>query len=152
MSKWTGVLAVALSTLVLAACGSLEEPGAPEDTLGQQEAGIDVCGNGICFRSELSTCPEDCNYGGYCGDGSCTYPENSSTCSNDCRSGGGCFAPEEEPKEPPQSFDICGNGICFRSELSTCPEDCNYGGYCGDGSCTYPESSSTCSSDCRSGC
>jgi hypothetical protein len=151
MKQWTGVMAVVLSTLVLVACGGLEEPGAPEDTLGQQEAAIDICGNDICYSSELSTCPEDCNYGGYCGDGACTYPESYSTCSSDCRPGG-CFAPEEETQEPPQTFDVCGNGTCYRSELNTCPEDCNYGGYCGDGACTYPESYSTCSSDCRGGC
>jgi hypothetical protein len=150
MKTWTGVL-VALSALVLSACGGMEEAGAPEDTLGQQEAGIDVCGNGICYSSELNTCPQDCYYGGYCGDGSCSGPETSSTCSGDCRSG--CFAPEEEgPKEPDQTIDVCGNGICYRTELNMCPADCNYGGYCGDGRCSGPETSSTCSSDCRSGC
>jgi hypothetical protein len=148
MSKWTGVVVAALSSLVLAACGPVDGTETPE-ALGQQEAAIYICGDGQCNRGEPSTCPEDCGYGGYCGDGYCSGPETYSTCSQDCSSGGGGCLAAPEQREPVQGIYICGDGQCNRGEPSTCPEDCGYGGYCGDGYCSGPETSSTCYQDCR---
>ncbi|MFP2895729.1 hypothetical protein [Corallococcus sp. 4LFB] len=151
MKQWTGFVVVVLSSLAVLGCGVPEEAlDAP--VLAQQEAGIDICGNGICFRTELSTCPADCWYGGYCGDGTCSGSEDNSICPSDCQPGG-CVAPSKPSPEatPVQSIDICGNGICFRTELSTCPADCWYGGYCGDGTCSGSEDNSICPSDCQPG-
>ncbi|MBZ4421059.1 hypothetical protein [Myxococcus sp. RHSTA-1-4] len=150
MNRWTGVLVAALSFVVVTACGGAEEVGAPEEVLGQHEGRIDVCGNGICYSYEQVSCPEDCTYGGYCGDGACTGPETYDSCSRDCPwTGGGCFAPSTgTPSEPLQGFDVCGNGICYYSERNTCPDDCYYGGYCGDGACAGPETVDTCDRDC----
>ncbi|MCP3103336.1 hypothetical protein LZ198_31085 [Myxococcus sp. K15C18031901] len=73
MFRWTGIMAAALSFVVLAACGA--------DSVNPS-------------RPEPTTCPEDCQYGGYCGDGVCSGPETSSNCSRDCTGGGGCFTSE----------------------------------------------------------
>ncbi|MFP2925213.1 hypothetical protein ACLESO_08345 [Pyxidicoccus sp. 3LG] len=153
MKRWTGVLAAVVSFAVLSACGGVDDAATQDETLGQQEARIDVCGNGLCFRLEPQTCPEDCNYGGYCGDGICQSSNESSSWCSDC-SGSGCFAPEApRPSEPESLIDVCGNGLCFRLEPQTCPEDCNYGGYCGDGICQSSNESSSWCSDCTgSGC
>src|SRR5215217_8305107 len=125
MRGTSGVLAMVLSFAVLSACGGVEDVGAVDADLGQQEANIDICGNGYCVRTEVTSCPQDCNYGGYCGDGHCGGPESSSTCPSDCW-GGGCFVPEESgPRGPVPSIDICGNGYCVRTEVTSCPQDCN---------------------------
>ncbi|MEM9291211.1 MAG: hypothetical protein AAGD01_06000 [Acidobacteriota bacterium] len=67
-----------------------------------------------------------------------------------------------EPPGDPQSFYVCGNGVCdgpqvrqgsgslfFEEDCETCPEDC--GGpcsICGNGFCGNSESCSSCPSDC----
>ncbi len=154
MKRWPRAMVVLASFAVLTACGGTSDADLQQEALGQHEAGLDICGNGRCLRSELLTCPEDCNYGGYCGDGICqSHAESNASCPADCWAG--CFVPEAPEDEAPQPrFDVCGNGLCLRSELQTCPEDCNYGGFCGDGICqSHAESSSSCPNDCsRPGC
>jgi hypothetical protein len=150
MSKWTGVVVAALSSLMMAACGPVDGTESPETALGQDEAALYVCGDAFCNRGEPSTCPEDCTYGTWCGDGYCGGPENSSNCYQDCQGGGGgCLAAPGEQREPAAGLYVCGDYFCNKGEPSTCPSDCTYGTWCGDGYCGGPENSSNCYQDCR---
>ncbi|HEY8376028.1 MAG TPA: MYXO-CTERM sorting domain-containing protein, partial [Nannocystis sp.] len=75
-------------------------------------------------------------YGGYCGDGQCTGPENDQNCPQDCG-----------PPEPTDGGGQCGDGTCDPNENpQICPEDCP--AVCGDGLCTHDENPMTCPQDC----
>ncbi|MCK8497240.1 hypothetical protein [Myxococcus fulvus] len=152
MKRWTRVWMAVVSFAVLSACGGVDAQAPLEQELGEQEARIDVCGNGLCFRLEPQSCPEDCPYSGYCGDGICQSSYESSAWCSDCSAGPGCLAPEAaRPSEPEGLIDVCGNGLCFRLEPQSCPEDCSYSGYCGDGVCQSSYESSAWCSDCSAG-
>ncbi len=91
-----------------------------------------TCGNGRCNKGNGETvknCPEDCNEGPICGDGTCDDGERFS-CPQDC---------DEEP--------VCGNGICEMGEWDSCPADCQVEPVCGNNICERGERRS-CPQDC----
>lgn len=96
------------------------------------------CGDGSCdYPENSSNCPTDCGAPAYCGDGYCNGGESCSSCSTDC---GACPTP------------YCGDGICNNGETcSSCSNDCGTcptGPVCGDGICEYPETRTSCRVDC----
>ena len=86
-----------------------------------------LCGDGVCtFPEDSFSCPDDCYV--YCGDGLCNGFESTASCPGDCGS-------------------VCGDGACNGNEgTTTCPSDC--GTLCGDGVCNGGETSRTCAADC----
>jgi len=108
-----------------------------------------VCSGGLCAKvygcgtDDCAACPGDST--DYCGDGNCSAAETAAgICPSDC--GGVCPAgPENDP------FSLCNGPLCviaYVCGLSDCSGCGGLSDVCGDGSCTGPEDSSLCPSDC----
>lgn len=104
--------------LLLVACSPSNAPDDPDPGDSLTDAGITVCGDGICGATEsCAACALDCGAcgGRYCGDGACEAPEACGTCEADC---GSCAA-------------ACGDGTCDDEEsCEGCAQDC--------GACEWP--------------
>ncbi len=89
------------------------------------------CGNGICsFGENSDNCQMDC---GWCGDGICGWKELNENCQKDC-------------------LPACGNKKCESAEMMVdnfCTVDC---GYCGDDFCGTGENYVNCFNDCPVAC
>ncbi|MGM0596720.1 MAG: DUF4215 domain-containing protein [Myxococcota bacterium] len=103
-----------------------------------------VCGNSICERAEMQTCPEDCNV---CGNGICNENESVATCFTDCYCGNStCDQGEDHNICPTDCPAVCGNDVCEEGEnTSNCLKDC----YCTNGTCDSGETSESCPQDCN---
>lgn len=89
-----------------------------------------VCGDGICYGEDCSTCSDDCGACPYCGDAECNGTEDCNSCETDC---GAC--------------PVCGDGVCNGSEdCESCADDC---GACPIGGAMCAPCSG--GSDCESG-
>lgn len=89
-----------------------------------------VCGDGICFGEDCTSCDIDCGACPVCGDGECNGSEDCSSCESDC---GVC--------------PTCGDGECNGDEnCESCEADC---GACPIGGAMCAACSS--GSDCESG-
>lgn len=95
--KEPNMLKIATISLFLLIFTIISPTFAGENPLPKNAINNQLCGNGVCNKSEqsLGSCPIDCDQNSTkneaCGDGSCSSSERSSgTCSQDCVWGTGC--------------------------------------------------------------
>ncbi len=100
------------------------------------------CDNGICDPGEEEYCPQDCNDGDLCGNG--TLDDGEACDDGNDKDGDGCAAdchkiedgfecPEPGNACKMNDGDLCGNGVCDPGEEEYCPQDCN-----GEDTCNNP--------------
>ena len=77
-----------------------------------------VCGDGVCFTSEICTCAMDCGAPAQSEVGLCTDGLD-----NDCDSFVDCGDPDCF-SDPVCAGGSCGDGVCSSSEICSCPADC----------------------------
>jgi hypothetical protein len=113
------------------------------------------CGDGVCQTDESPDWCGDCvtlEEGAVCGNG---VVEGGEACepSFGCSGGLVCKNCQCVPLEveiiPPDSFDVCGDGLCADEEWNTCLIDCDpEAAACGNGRCDPWESPPSCPQDC----
>jgi hypothetical protein len=125
---------VTAAALVGTACsnGSGNDPTV-DAAVKRDGATGNVCGDGVCAVSEISTCAQDCGAAQCNNNGTCDTGESNATCPGDC------------PAASCNNDNVCGAG----ETMANCPHDCGGAAGCNNnGTCDTGETNMSCPNDC----